>query len=448
MSVDLQKLTVPQLRALCKEKGLTGYSKLPKPVLIEKLAAVATVFPVSSVTTTRLEEPPCKKNAPSKQKQPKDSRAIVQVTAQAVTSKNSSLDHQLDVNPNISVKGKKKATGLEGNLPDITASTKMPKEAPTLVVPYQQGTDPDIPIHVTQPPPTPQNADPVPSFSRDTADKLLPRTTKPGIIGEPPLKRQKLSDNLNQNQGSPQMTVSQLQASTTMQGHMSLAVQTVDKDQSQAIKRIPKETAITGKRYIPLVVRLKDTSTSDLMQKARQTELAKSHHPTTHVPYSASAAIDFNDGLFSIPVEGVEAELSFKAITFPPPLSQRKFATKLAIILRDINTADMSSLTMTSRLFRYSAYLSAASHLKRWYAGERLDIVLSMEGVSCDRMSLWQYRKLREKEVEERKNILSRRVGMSGSAQLLGRLIRWDTGVIEDNVWRRDDVKGLIVALR
>jgi len=62
MSVDLQKLTVPQLRALCKEKGLTGYSKVPKPVLIEKLAAAAaTVFPASSVTTTRLEEPPCKK---------------------------------------------------------------------------------------------------------------------------------------------------------------------------------------------------------------------------------------------------------------------------------------------------------------------------------------------------------------------------------------------------
>jgi len=71
-----------------------------------------------------------------------------------------------------------------------------------------------------------------------------------------------------------------------------------------------------------------------------------------------------------------------------------------------------------------------------------------MKGVSCDRMSLWVYRKLREKEVEERKNILSRRMGMSGSAQLLGRLICWDVGVIEDSVWRRDDVKGLIVALR
>jgi len=447
MSVDLQKLTVPQLRALCKEKGLTGYSKVPKPVLIEKLAAAAaTVFPASSVTTTRLEEPPCKKNAPPKQKQLKDSRATVQVTAQAVTSKNSSLDHQFDVDSNASLNGKKKATGVEENLPDVTAGAEVPKEAPTLE--YQQGTSPDIPIHVTRPPRTLQNAGPVSSLSRDITDKSLLRITKPGMTGEPPLKRLKLSDDLNQKKGSPQMTVSQLQDSATMQGHMSLVIQSVDKDNGQAIKHIPKATAITGKRYIPLTVKLKDTSASELMQKTRQAELAKSHHPTTHVSYSASAAIDFNDGLFSVPIGGEEAELSFKAITFPPPLSQRKFATKLAIILRDINTTDMLSLTLTSRLFRYSAYLSAASHLKRWYAGERLDTVLSMKGVSCDRMSLWEYRKLREKDVEERKNILSRRVGMSGSAQLLGRLICWDTGVIEDSVWRRDDVKGLTVALR
>jgi len=399
-------------------------------VLIEKLAA-ATVCPASSVTITRLEQPPSKQNAPPKQKQPKDSRATVQVTTQAVTSKNSSLDQQLSVNPNASVNEKKKTNGVEENLLDVTA---------------RQGMSP---IHVLQPSQTPQNAGPMPSFFRDTAEKPLPRITRPGIIGESPLKRQKLSDDLNQNQVSPQMAVSHLQASATMQGHMSLAVQSVDKDKSQAIKRMPKRTAITRKKYIPLIVKSKDTSVSDLTQKTRLAELAKSHHPTTHGSYSASAAIDFNDGFFSIPVGvPVEAELSFKAITFPPPLSQRKFATKLAIILRDINTTDMSSLTMTSRLFRYSAYLSAASHLKRWYPGKRLDTVLSMEGVSCDRMSLWQYRKMREKEVEERKNILSRRVGMSGSAQLLGRLICWDVGVIEDSVWRRDDVKGLIVTLR
>jgi hypothetical protein len=39
-SMDLNKLTVPQLKALCKEKKLTGYSKLNKPALIAKLQGV------------------------------------------------------------------------------------------------------------------------------------------------------------------------------------------------------------------------------------------------------------------------------------------------------------------------------------------------------------------------------------------------------------------------
>jgi hypothetical protein len=37
MSEDLEKLTVSRLRALCKEQGISGYSKLTKPLLIQKL---------------------------------------------------------------------------------------------------------------------------------------------------------------------------------------------------------------------------------------------------------------------------------------------------------------------------------------------------------------------------------------------------------------------------
>src|SRR4051812_11699352 len=41
-SEDLKKLTVPQLKALCKERKLTGYSKLQKNVLIQKLLAASS----------------------------------------------------------------------------------------------------------------------------------------------------------------------------------------------------------------------------------------------------------------------------------------------------------------------------------------------------------------------------------------------------------------------
>lgn len=36
-TVDLSKLTVPQLKAICKERKIVGYSKLGKPALLERL---------------------------------------------------------------------------------------------------------------------------------------------------------------------------------------------------------------------------------------------------------------------------------------------------------------------------------------------------------------------------------------------------------------------------
>ena len=38
MAEDLSKLNVAQLKALCKEKKITGYSKLGKNALLQKLA--------------------------------------------------------------------------------------------------------------------------------------------------------------------------------------------------------------------------------------------------------------------------------------------------------------------------------------------------------------------------------------------------------------------------
>ncbi|KAJ7043997.1 hypothetical protein C8F04DRAFT_1228868 [Mycena alexandri] len=49
---ELKKLTVPQLKALCKEKRVTGYSKLGKDAIIQKLLQVGISAPSSAPSVT------------------------------------------------------------------------------------------------------------------------------------------------------------------------------------------------------------------------------------------------------------------------------------------------------------------------------------------------------------------------------------------------------------
>lgn len=52
MSAEYSALAVPALKALCKERGLSGYSKLTRQALIDKLSGSAT--PIAPVTSNAL----------------------------------------------------------------------------------------------------------------------------------------------------------------------------------------------------------------------------------------------------------------------------------------------------------------------------------------------------------------------------------------------------------
>ena len=57
LSSDLSKLNVSQLKAICKERRIVGYSKLGKAALICKLAEIAPSAPPSSSTQKTSKNP-------------------------------------------------------------------------------------------------------------------------------------------------------------------------------------------------------------------------------------------------------------------------------------------------------------------------------------------------------------------------------------------------------
>lgn len=48
-TMSLQKLNLPQLKALCKEKKIIGYSKLNKDALVQKILASGVAIEESSL---------------------------------------------------------------------------------------------------------------------------------------------------------------------------------------------------------------------------------------------------------------------------------------------------------------------------------------------------------------------------------------------------------------
>lgn len=393
MSVDLQKLTVPQLKTLCKEKGIVGYSKLSKSALVEKLAAHG-------------------RNCAGNPTQ---------------TGKDTTAHNKQQEKPPTQGKEKKK--------PFETQVLQIPMAIPSVEISKEvdcQNTHGSL-LHFSQAHTT--------ADSRRSVDALQPpegrtdisqaswpdvRTTKEI---EPPSKRQKLGHRPNQQPlvvGKSQKLV-EAQAKATFHRTAPLVNKPAQKN-DQTVVHIPRGTAVASKRYIPLAVKLKNPVMPVAVAQSAVTIHGGLSSPGEQAP---SEYLDF-------PLPD-ESNLSFKAITHPPSLSKRQYASKLAILLRDVRREDMLSLTLTSRLFRYSGYLSAAVHLKRWYPGKRLEKVLV--DISADRMNLWPYRLLREDECRRRKDIFR--------GSVLGRLVGGDVGNIAESVWKSgDDSREAVVAVR
>lgn len=358
------QLTVPQLRALCKEKKIVGYSKLGKAALIEKLVSQSKSGPVSvssgATSTTKLAgmseainlvdtRPEIQKqdysgNAPASGNHVKKLQAAQTIsTSRVLASRRSELNgtHLLTGTSPFTMATASNQRNTELAVENV--SHESPRSHLSQMVGFNSGVQPF-------PPPT-------------------------GIIAS--LKRAQCTLDPQPDKGSkkPKALRSLEEITTEKEEDLIGRVETVQTSRSNVpvgkeanyssraqitkypqyyIQKNPGTSvsllSITAprkpSRFKPLKVSLRPSNGRDPF-----TSSADEYQRNSLVPVIESAYLDFN----SAPV------VPLKPISFPPTLGQRKYVQPLSVILSSLEDRERRQCLKASRAIRYSglSYLSS-----------------------------------------------------------------------------------------
>lgn len=433
---ELKKLTVPQLKALCKERRVVGYSKLGKPAIIQKLInlnsnGVSTTAPtVSSAAVTPSLETPNLTEAIASTRKPADAVAVkgLQPQAQQPVSSNGpthnssptlptttsnqpsssalKLTQDITNNPEGTTKGKKRlASTASGSVepplkrlktaqaPSTTSGLGLasgPDSTPSLTAYASSSATPkvsDLPVEKSKKPRT------LLSTTSQTPSKAISQKLKPAQSTQRPNAVFKVP-------GLPTSEVIPPVVSKTL--HLVRSVEPVS-----LVNKV-SATMPSGKRFVPLTVKKLPTSSP----KGPVNAVA---NPPANV--NASRISD----LYSLAFPVSQCLLSLVPITRPPSLSQRKLVPRWSILLSGLGVGEIRQCTQVSRMFRYagtfiylflstsfswpdsvfSVYLSAVQRLALNFGGRRLAVFI--QEYPQNRTNMWPYLRFRELELSSRK---------------------------------------------
>ncbi|KAF8120573.1 hypothetical protein EV363DRAFT_1589631 [Boletus edulis] len=410
---DLSKLTVPQLKALCKERRITGYSKLSKAALLQKLAEVTA--PTKTTTPSNVQASQRATAVPSADevRNPANTTACIGSSNVCPAANATNATHQ-PVQP----------TSTGNTDPTETRSTAkdpLPSELPKSSQNHTATSTTSTRTQKTSGTKRPAHID----TSGDTKrirTSLNPATT---VGHEPPAPR---TSTLQQKLpvDSSVFKVPELPTQRKRSLHGSA---------STLAKRPPgtgKDSAshqITGGpgRFKPLAVARPKSVEPDQANKEPSRNSAVSVAPRA---VDSAVVSDFH--ATPLPV--------LSPISLPPRASERKWVYRWAIVLSAISPEDRQTCSLVSRTFRYAVYLSAFHILSKGYAGHRLDAILEQHPRNMT--NLWPYLQFRMAEVFERRDTFKR--------SFLGRytdLIGYDP--LSSHLWASpDDEKQVDVAIR
>ena len=316
---DCSRLTVPQLKARCKELNITGYSKLGKAALLEKLAqhekykadarktspAVATGIPNETSSINKSPAPTRTFQAippPTSAVHPRQSDEI------------SLRDHTANVRP-LTVPSKGAPIGLETLQQTNTRETKDNTSSLEMPAPNSAGTN---------------------QISSQKKRKLSEKahTTK-GSENVPPSAW--IAKKLNcKHSALSHSRAEQPPSSTRLDGNASKALRPVHG--SWLPGRLSSSHKPPPKRFQPLAPRAKSKSNLTAIDCARPQ--GASLQRLLHLDFSSAPLVRPSD--------------SFVSITIPPSLAERKRVNAWAVILSGLSDAERKQCALVSRAIRYA----------------------------------------------------------------------------------------------
>ncbi|KAL1743613.1 hypothetical protein HDZ31DRAFT_40528 [Schizophyllum fasciatum] len=364
---ELKKATVPQLRAICKDKGVVGYSKLSKAPLIAKLlewqfkntgsssgGALQTALgnddpaPQQSTAATSSSSLASPSTTAPGDRSSSPSNAYSQPAA-ALTSLS-----RPDLALNSPVASQKIQLSSLRVPALIDARREAAHSAPALSVKRGPACEPTEPR--TSKKRKPDQA-PAPIPPSRSAYRLPHKATS-----DLPLKL------MQQNAA----------LATFRPADSRFTTQSIAKPSNRFIPLRPVVKTVTEPK--PAHTSLVTTSATELLGMPDAQTAAANERPLYCI----------DDIITSIPT-------NHPAISLPPSIRNRKHVGAWAIILSAVERADLPQCALVSRMIRYAVYLSAGVRLARYFDGKRLSD--DTKNTPMKTANLWSYLRAREKEM-------------------------------------------------
>ncbi len=371
-TIDFSKLTVPQLKAICKERKIVGYSKLGKPALIERLRdsngsgpAIGSVKTGSQATGTQ-----GNKDLSTSTISGRTLPNTTSGTPQASKS-TTNLDGTVS-SAHISTKNAITTKEALPRVPNVPSRSSLPPRPPLIATVCQVKDaaghtsthlelpkEPEYPqlqkalsSHSMPPPST------IPTKGDASAAKKTTGTKRPGKpLATKPTKKAKINPPvaLPSPLALPAASSSFIEEASSTSS-VPDTLQLLEKE-NLAISRVVPNTVAhpnlptgtgTAKRFKPLVVKKPNPDLS--CRSAKLAPPPRPAQPRTNSVVEAKSPISLR--YLELVTSPDPPKLT--SITLPPPLQHRKRVQRWAIILSQVNEDDCRQCTLVSKMLRYA----------------------------------------------------------------------------------------------